>query len=30
VEDVVVRQGDPLLFFRGKYRKVGPQVPDQE
>jgi flavin reductase (DIM6/NTAB) family NADH-FMN oxidoreductase RutF len=30
VEDVVVRQGEPLLFFRGKYRKVGPQVPDQE
>lgn len=23
VEDVVVREGDPLLFFRGKYRKVG-------
>jgi len=23
VEDVVVRKGDPLLFFRGKYRKVG-------
>jgi flavin reductase (DIM6/NTAB) family NADH-FMN oxidoreductase RutF len=23
VEDVVVRQGNPLLFFRGKYRKVG-------
>ncbi len=21
VEDVVVRDGDPLLFFRGKYRK---------
>jgi flavin reductase len=26
VEDVVVRQGEPLLFFRGKYRKVGEQV----
>lgn len=26
VEDVVVRDGDPLLFFRGKYRKVGEQV----
>jgi flavin reductase (DIM6/NTAB) family NADH-FMN oxidoreductase RutF len=26
VEDVVVREGDPLLFFRGKYRKIGPQV----
>jgi flavin reductase (DIM6/NTAB) family NADH-FMN oxidoreductase RutF len=24
VEDVVVREGDPLLFFRGEYRKVGP------
>jgi len=23
VEDVVIREGDPLLFFRGKYRKVG-------
>ena len=23
VEDVVVREGEPLLFFRGKYRKVG-------
>lgn len=26
VEDVVVRQGDPLLFFRGKYRKIGEDV----
>ncbi len=26
VEEVVVRDGDPLLFFRGKYRKVGEQV----
>jgi flavin reductase (DIM6/NTAB) family NADH-FMN oxidoreductase RutF len=26
VEDVVVREGDPLLFFRGKYRKVGQSV----
>jgi flavin reductase len=26
VEDVVVRDGDPLLFFRGKYRKVGAEV----
>ena len=24
VEDVVVRAGDPLLFFRGNYRKIGP------
>jgi flavin reductase (DIM6/NTAB) family NADH-FMN oxidoreductase RutF len=26
VEDVVVRQGDPLLFFRGKYRRMGQEV----
>lgn len=26
VEDVVVGEGDPLLFFRGKYRKVGENV----
>jgi flavin reductase (DIM6/NTAB) family NADH-FMN oxidoreductase RutF len=26
VEDVVVRQGEPLLFFRGKYRKIGGEV----
>jgi flavin reductase (DIM6/NTAB) family NADH-FMN oxidoreductase RutF len=26
VEDVVVREGDPLLFFRGKYKKVGPEM----
>ena len=26
VEDVVVREGEPLLFFRGKYRKVGENV----
>ncbi len=24
VEDVVVCDGDPLLFFRGKYRNIGP------
>jgi len=23
VENVVVREGEPLLFFRGRYRKVG-------
>ena len=23
VEDVMVRQGDPLLYFRGEYRKIG-------
>lgn len=26
VEDVVLREGDPLLFFRGKYRAVGEEV----
>ncbi len=26
VEDVVVREGEPLLFFRGKYRKLGEEV----
>jgi flavin reductase (DIM6/NTAB) family NADH-FMN oxidoreductase RutF len=26
VEEVVVRQGEPLLFFRGKYRKMGQAV----
>jgi flavin reductase (DIM6/NTAB) family NADH-FMN oxidoreductase RutF len=26
VEDVVVRQGEPLLFFRGKYRSIGGDV----
>ena len=26
VEDVVVREGEPLLFFRGKYRGVGEEV----
>jgi flavin reductase len=26
VEDAVVREGQPLLFFRGKYRKVGEPV----
>jgi flavin reductase (DIM6/NTAB) family NADH-FMN oxidoreductase RutF len=26
VEDVVLREGDPLLFFRGKYRKVGEEA----
>jgi len=23
VEDVVVREGEPLLYFRGKYRRIG-------
>jgi flavin reductase (DIM6/NTAB) family NADH-FMN oxidoreductase RutF len=26
VEDVVVREGEPLLFLRGRYRKVGEEV----
>jgi len=26
VEDVVVREGEPLLFFRGNYQKVGDEV----
>jgi flavin reductase (DIM6/NTAB) family NADH-FMN oxidoreductase RutF len=26
VEDVVVREGEPLLFFRGDYREVGEKV----
>jgi len=26
VEDVVVRQGDPLLYFHGKYRAVGEDI----
>jgi flavin reductase (DIM6/NTAB) family NADH-FMN oxidoreductase RutF len=28
VEDVVVRSGEPLLFFRGKYAKIGEEIPD--
>jgi flavin reductase (DIM6/NTAB) family NADH-FMN oxidoreductase RutF len=28
VEDVVVREGEPLLFFRGRYRKIGEEVAD--
>jgi flavin reductase (DIM6/NTAB) family NADH-FMN oxidoreductase RutF len=26
VENVVVREGEPLVFYRGKYRKVGEEV----
>jgi len=26
VEDVVVQEGDPLLFYRGKYRGVGEEI----
>jgi flavin reductase (DIM6/NTAB) family NADH-FMN oxidoreductase RutF len=25
VEDIVVREGDPLLYFKGAYRKIGPE-----
>jgi len=28
VEDVVVRQGEPLLFFRSQYRQIGEKVPE--
>jgi flavin reductase (DIM6/NTAB) family NADH-FMN oxidoreductase RutF len=28
VEDVVVRSGEPLVFFRSKYRRVGEEVPE--
>jgi flavin reductase (DIM6/NTAB) family NADH-FMN oxidoreductase RutF len=28
VEEVVVREGDPLLFFKGRYRKIGELLPD--
>jgi flavin reductase (DIM6/NTAB) family NADH-FMN oxidoreductase RutF len=24
VEDVLVREGEPLLYFRGRYREIGP------
>jgi flavin reductase (DIM6/NTAB) family NADH-FMN oxidoreductase RutF len=27
VEDVMVREGDPLLYFRGEYRKIGMRDP---
>lgn len=27
VEDVVVREGEPLLYFRGRYRHLGPPKP---
>lgn len=30
VEEVVVRQGEPLLFFRGKYRKIGEEMAAEE
>jgi len=28
VEDVVVREGEPLLFFHGKYSKIGAEMPE--
>ncbi|MFY9792673.1 MAG: flavin reductase family protein [Candidatus Sulfotelmatobacter sp.] len=28
VEDVVVREGSPLLFFRSTYRQIGEEVPE--
>ena len=27
VEDVVVREGGPLLFFKGKYHRIGEEAP---
>lgn len=27
VEDVVVREGEPLLYFKGKYRHIGREMP---
>jgi flavin reductase (DIM6/NTAB) family NADH-FMN oxidoreductase RutF len=30
VEDVVVREGDPLLFFHGEYRTIGPALNDSD
>jgi flavin reductase (DIM6/NTAB) family NADH-FMN oxidoreductase RutF len=29
VEDVVLREGDPLLYFRGQYRSLGPAIGDE-
>ena len=26
VEEIVVREGEPLLFFRGKYRRIGEEI----
>jgi flavin reductase (DIM6/NTAB) family NADH-FMN oxidoreductase RutF len=28
VEDLMVRPGEPLLFFRSKYRRMGEEVPE--
>lgn len=30
VEDVVIHEGQPLLFFRGKYRKAGEEVGSED
>jgi len=30
VEEVVLRPGEPLLFFRGKYRKMGEEITADE
>jgi flavin reductase len=30
VEDVVTHRGEPLLFFRGKYRKIGEAIAGSE
>jgi flavin reductase (DIM6/NTAB) family NADH-FMN oxidoreductase RutF len=29
VEEVVVREGEPLLFFRGKYRRMGQKTENE-
>jgi flavin reductase (DIM6/NTAB) family NADH-FMN oxidoreductase RutF len=26
IEEVVVREGEPVLFFRGKYRRIGEEI----
>jgi flavin reductase (DIM6/NTAB) family NADH-FMN oxidoreductase RutF len=30
VEDVVMRAGDPLLFFRGQYRRLGAEIANKK
>jgi flavin reductase (DIM6/NTAB) family NADH-FMN oxidoreductase RutF len=30
VEDVVTREGNPLLYFRANYRAIGPALRDGE
>jgi flavin reductase (DIM6/NTAB) family NADH-FMN oxidoreductase RutF len=29
VEDGVVAEGEPLLFFKGRYRNIGEEVADE-